>query len=260
MTLERFWRIVATAGCFTLFGLGGLFILCMAFPLLRLLVHPAAKRERHARALIRHAFRFFTNVMTTTGVISYEVRHVERLKRQHLLVVANHPSLIDVVLLIAQLDQPDCVIKPEILSNPFMLGPVRMCGFISSENGVQVIEDCVASVKKGNNLIIFPEGTRTRNEQLTRCETNRLQRGAANAAVRGALPLTPVTITVSEPMLTKQGRWYQAPQKRPHFILTVGEDIIPSEKTGEPALAARTLTRQLATFFSREIKLQCLTN
>ena len=260
MTIERLWRIVATAGCFTLFGLGGLFILCVVFPLLRLCVHPAANRERSARRVLQRTFRFFSWVMTLTGVISYEIRHPERLQRQHLLVVANHPSLIDVVLLIAHLKQADCVIKPEILSNPFMVGPVKMCGFISSAGGVEIIEDCVASVKKGNNLVIFPEGTRTRHEQLAQGITNSLQRGAANTAVRGELALTPVTITVTEPMLTKQGRWYQAPQQRPHFVLTVGDDITPPDMAHEPALAARLLTRQLAEFFSREIRLQCQTN
>ncbi len=71
MTIERLWRIVATAGCFTLFGLGGLFILCVVFPLLRLCVHPAANRERSARRVLQRTFRFFSWVMTLTGVISY---------------------------------------------------------------------------------------------------------------------------------------------------------------------------------------------
>ena len=255
--MERCWRIAATGFCFALFGLGGLAVLCLAFPLLRLLVWRRPLRQALARDIVSLSFLCFCKVMTTVGVISYEVRGLEKLQRRGLLVVANHPSLIDVVMLISLLRQPDCVVKAAAWRNPFMLGPVALCGFIRNQNGPQLIEDCIASVRRGNNLIIFPEGTRTRLEALLQRKTNPLQRGVANIAVQGRLPLTPVIITVSEPMLTKQQPWYRAPERRPHFVLNVLDDIdltalIPAGTA--PTLIARVLTRYLSDFFTRELK------
>ncbi|MDR2207498.1 MAG: 1-acyl-sn-glycerol-3-phosphate acyltransferase [Azoarcus sp.] len=254
---ERCWRIVATGFCFVMFGLGGLIILCLLFPLLRLLVWRRELRRTLARDILTLSFRFFCKLMTTVGVISYEVRGLEKLQRRGLFVVANHPSLIDVVMLVSLLRQPDCVVKASAWRNPFMLGPVSLCGFIRNQNGPQLIDDCIASVRNGSNLIVFPEGTRTRIEALLLRQVNPLQRGAANIAVRGNVPLTPVVITVSEPMLSKQQSWYQAPLRRPHFVLTVFDDMdtvdfVPADTA--PNLAARRVTEYLSDFFNRELK------
>jgi len=256
-SLERCWRIAATGFCFALFGLGGMIVLCLIFPLLWLLVWRQPLRQKLARDIVCLSFRFFCKVMTTVGVISYEVRGIEKLQRRGLLVVANHPSLIDVVMLISLLRQPDCVVKASAWRNPFMLGPVSLCGFIRNQDGPQLIENCIASVRCGSNLIIFPEGTRTRLDALRERQVNPLQRGAANISVRGRLPLTPVVITVTEPMLTKQQPWYQAPLRRPHFVLTVHDDIDPmsivSANTA-PTLMARVVAKHLSNFFNRELK------
>jgi len=256
-SLERCWRIAATGFCFALFGFGGMVVLCLVFPLLRLLVWRQERRQALARDIVHLSFRFFCKVMTTVGVISYEVRGLEKLQRRGLLVVANHPSLIDVVMLISLIRQPDCVVKASAWRNPFMLGPVSLCGFIRNQDGPQLIEDCIASVRGGSNLIIFPEGTRTRIEALLKRQVNPLQRGAVNIAVRGSLPLTPVVITVTEPMLTKEQPWYKAPLRRPHFVLNVHDDIdttnlVPPDTA--PTLMARVVAEHLSDFFNRELK------
>jgi 1-acyl-sn-glycerol-3-phosphate acyltransferase len=257
LSLERCWHIAATGFCFAVFGLGGLVVLCLLFPLLRLLVWRRSLRQTMARDIVSLSFWLFCRLMTGVGVTSYEVRGIEKLQRRGLLVVANHPSLIDVVMLISLLRQPDCVVKAAAWRNPFMLGPVSLCGFIRNQNGPQLIDDCIASVRSGSNLIIFPEGTRTRMEALHLRQVNPLQRGTANIAVRGNLPLTPVVITVSEPVLTKQQPWYQVPLRRPHFVLTVFDDLDPAHlvpANATPTLAARKVEEHLSDFFNRELK------
>ncbi|MDR2711189.1 MAG: 1-acyl-sn-glycerol-3-phosphate acyltransferase [Burkholderiales bacterium] len=256
-SLERCWRIAATGFCFAVFGLGGLIVLCLVFPLLRLFVWRRLLRQRLARDIVSASFWLFCKLMTIVGVISYEVRGLEKLQRRGLLVVANHPSLIDVVMLISLLRQPDCVVKAAAWRNPFMIGPISLCGFIRNQDGSQLIEDCIVSVCRGSNLIVFPEGTRTQIEALLQRQVNPLQRGAANIAVRGNLPMTPVVITVTEPMLTKQQPWYKAPRRRPHFVLNVLDDMAvahfaPADTT--PSLAARVVTEHLSDFFNRELK------
>jgi hypothetical protein len=41
------------------------------------------------------------------------------------MIIANHPSLIDVVFLIGLVRQANCVVKQSLWENPFTRGPVR---------------------------------------------------------------------------------------------------------------------------------------
>ncbi|MDR1351458.1 MAG: 1-acyl-sn-glycerol-3-phosphate acyltransferase [Zoogloeaceae bacterium] len=265
--MDRPFRIIATAFCFAVFGLGGLLILCFVFPCLRLVYADPQTSQRHARSIIHKTFKGFVRLMVVCGVIRYEVRHVEKLMRNGLLIVANHPSLIDVVLLIALIERPNCVVKASLRDNVFTRGPVRSAGFVVNTDGPQLVADCVTSARSGDNLIIFPEGTRSLEHNGA---LNPLKRGAANIALRGDLPLTPVVITVSEPMLGKGQGWRNAPRKRPHFILSVEDDMpmtryrfaLAADDTaaGEalPAASrmARVLSRDLSAFFAEKIRSQ----
>ncbi|MDQ8024140.1 MAG: lysophospholipid acyltransferase family protein [Moraxellaceae bacterium] len=254
--VDRPWRILATGFCFTVFGLGGLLMLLIVLPVLALVRDPQ-QRNRWARSLIHHSFRLFTRLMEIVGVISVEWRDIERLRRGGQLLLATHPSLIDVVLLISVVPRPDCVVKAALWDNPCMMGPLKIAGFIRNDGGPQLVEDCIASLRAGNTLVIFPEGTRSKPGQPMQ-----LQRGAANVAVRGERRLTPVLISSSEPMLTKGTPWWQVPQRRPHFVVEARaempiESLIPPER--EAALEARALTTALRDYFTEELKLHAST-
>lgn len=250
--LDHAWRTLATAFCFACFGIGSVIIGLVAFPVLILASPDKSVRARRAQALIHHTFRFFVGLMRTVGVISLEVRGAERLARDRQLVLANHPSLIDVVILISLLKQTNCIVKATLWRNPFTRGPILAAGYISNNGGSELVDDCIHALESGDNLVVFPEGTRTPLKG-----DMHLQRGAANIAVRAHCIVTPVTIHVSTPMLPKETPWYQVPPTRPHFTVTVRDDIDIGQfhaEHREPAMAARELTRWLHELFIRETK------
>lgn len=250
--LDRAWRVCATGLCFSSFGVGGLVLRVMVFPLLTVLLWSSARRQRVCKNVVHYAFRLFLWLMRSVGVIRYEVRHPERLRRQGLLIVANHPSLIDVVFLIALTRQADCVVRSGLAQNPFTRGPVRATGYVCNDSGAGMVDDCIASLRAGNNLVIFPEGTRTPLHGPLR-----LQRGAANVAVRGGFALTPVVIRCEPPTLTKGEKWYRVPARRPRYIIDVREDVSVAQMVPsglDDALAVRHLTQSLSEFFSREVR------
>jgi len=243
--LNRWWRVVATGFSFAAFGLGGLLLGGIVAPLLLLVVRHHQRRSALVRWVIHHLFRAFVAMMCGLGLCSVEVRHRERLRRSGLLILASHPSLIDVVILMALVRRADCIVKAGLLRNPFTRGPVRAAGFVCNDSGPSLIDDCVASVRAGNNLIVFPEGTRT----PAGASLGRLQRGAANLAVRGELPITPVRITCSQQMLGKADKWWRVPPAAGHFVIDVGEDMPIANHLaaeGAQALAARRLNDELA--------------
>lgn len=249
--LERLWRIVATGICFTVFGLGGVILRLAVFPLVRLFWRAGERRAAVTKTIVSHTLAVFVWFMRTMGVMSYSIVGREKLQRRGLLILANHPTLIDVVFLIALVRRPDCVVKASLARNPFTRGPVQSAGFVCNDAGAEaLIDGCIASVRAGNHLIIFPEGTRTPVQGPVR-----LQRGAANVAVRGRIDITPVTIRCSTPFLTKGEPWYRVPPRRPHVTITVQDDLLiqhfVASSEGE-ALAARRLTQHLSEYFFPE--------
>jgi 1-acyl-sn-glycerol-3-phosphate acyltransferase len=248
--LDYAWRVFATGLGFATFGLGGLALRLLYFPLLQLLVREPARQTRLARLAVHHTFRFFIEYMRLLGVLRYELKGVEKLSRSGLLILANHPTLIDVVFLIALVPNADCVVKASLANNPFTRGPVRATRYLCNDSGPGLIQDCIASVKAGNNLIIFPEGTRTPIHGPMQ-----LQRGAANIAVRGPCNITPVTIRCEPLSLSKGTPWWKVPERRMHFTICVEDDIPVSShdaEAGNAAKAARQLTTYLQGYFSRE--------
>jgi 1-acyl-sn-glycerol-3-phosphate acyltransferase len=242
---NRLWRIAATGFCFSVFGLGGLLLRLVVFPLFVLVVRRPARRAALARATIRRLFRLFVGLMCTLGVCSLEVAGRERLGRRGLLILANHPSLIDVVFLMSLVEHADCIVKGALERNPFTRGPVRAAGWVCNDSGPELIDDCVASLRAGSNLIIFPEGTRTPAGQAL----GKLQRGAANLAVRGGFAVTPVRIHNAPRMLAKGVPWWRVPVRKGHFRIEIGEDIAVDDHLADPgaqALAARRLNDELA--------------
>ncbi|MDR2851824.1 MAG: 1-acyl-sn-glycerol-3-phosphate acyltransferase [Burkholderiaceae bacterium] len=248
--LDPAWRTIATGISFAVFGMGGLLLRVLIFPPLQRCVRDPLRQRRIARRWVQRSFAVFIELMRRLGVLTWEVHHRERLQREGLLVLANHPTLLDVVFLVSLLPHTNCVVKSAAARNLFFRGPVRACGYIANDSRTGLIDDCIAAVRAGDNLIVFPEGTRSVPEQPLR-----LQRGAARIAVRGALNMTPVRIRCTPPTLTKGEKWYRVPRQRFHIRIEVAEDLpighfFDPENTAPESLIARQLTEYLTDYFS----------
>lgn len=245
----RLWRVLATAIAFTTFGLGGLLLGLLVLPMLSLFSRTPERRGRLARSLIGALFRLFVGWMRVLGLITYELHGIERLQRHGLLVLANHPTLIDVVFLIGWVPDANCVVKSTLANHPCTRGPVRATGYICNNSGADLLQTCVDKIKAGGNLIIFPEGTRTRPGLGLK-----MHRGAAQIALRGELDITPVHIGCEPLGLFKGQPWWRVAEHPLHFSIRVADDLLAapflSEAGGEPSLAARRLTEHLIRFFS----------
>lgn len=244
--IDRLWRRVATLLSFTLFGGGALVLTLCWFPLALLLFRSARRREWWVQRSIRSSFRLFLWLMSQLGVMSYRVQGAERLDGESgCLLVANHPSLLDYVLLAAVAPRCDCLVKASLWHNPVMGGVIRAAGYLPNAEGAALLPLCQQKLASGGLLLIFPEGTRTTPGQALQ-----LQRGAANIAVRCGADLRLVHIRCTPGTLTKQDRWYHIPPRRPHFEVMVGERVAvaPFLAEGEsPSVAARHLTHYLTT-------------
>lgn len=248
--LSFYWRLMATAIAYTTFGLGGVVIYAL-YPILHILPLTQAKKQHYGRRIIHLSFRFFIGLMNRLGIYSYEFHGAERLKKSGQLIVANHPSLIDVVFLLSRIPETNCIVRHGLANNPFTKGPIKTANFIVNSDPEQMIADCVATLNNGSSLVIFPEGTRTPDDK-----TMTFQKGSANIALRAGVPIRPVSIICRPPMLQKGVKWYKIPLKRPHFIIRVEEafSIQPHLDSDRPlTIKSRRLTRDLLTYFEQKL-------
>jgi len=250
--LDRGWRLFGTGLSFACFGLGGVLLSLSLFPLIRLTSpDPDTTRRRIQRAM-HYTFRLFVLEMSVLGVMSYEVQGRERLRRGGTLVVANHPSLIDVVLLIALMPEADCIVKQALWRNPFLRWPVAWADYTpNGDSAEQLVESAAAKLRAGRSLVVFPEGTRSRPGQPLA-----MQRGAARIALAAGAEVLPVTIVCEPPMLGKHQPWYRVPPRRGHWRMLVGEPLRAADfaPAGVPeALAARRLTEHFRNYFTHSV-------
>jgi len=251
------WRVGATGFSFASFGIGGVAIGGLIAPLVKLSTQNPGLRQQRTQKVIKHSFKGFTEMMVKLGIMTYEVEGLEKLQQsQQELVIANHPTLIDVVVLIGLMERANCVVKQTLWSNPFTKGPVQNAGYILNAGSEQFIQDCVSKLQQDRaaSLLIFPEGTRTaKGEQL-----NDFQRGAANIALRAGVPIRPVLITCTPSTLTKNEKWYHIPDRPFHIQVKVldairVEDVL-DDVTVNPK-NVRQLNQQLQWFFNQELSL-----
>ncbi|WP_299584916.1 lysophospholipid acyltransferase family protein [uncultured Microbulbifer sp.] len=247
---DYYWlRLLATATAFSLFGLGGLILRFILFPPLRIIYPDAEVRKRKARLIIHYAFRLFIGFMHKTGIYTYHFCDENKLREPGRLILANHPSLIDVVFLISRIPNANCIVKASLFQNPFMRGAVMTAGYIPNDDPERIIKLASKSLGRGESVVLFPEGTRS-----IPGKPFRFQRGAAYMALRSDTNPTLVTIRCNPPMLMKNIPWYSIPLSRPHFEFDITESrgLLKTVEKNESPLSARHVTQKLKEFYTEE--------
>ena len=250
--IDRAWRLFGTALCFSVFGLAGLVIGLILFPIMFVFMRNPATRQVAARKIISAAFGAFVWMIKSMGILSYRVEGAENLSfAPGRLIIANHPTLIDVVFLVSLLSQTDCVIKEAVMKNPFMASTVAAANYISNSEPQDLLNACAACIQSGSSLLLFPEGTRS---MVGRPFDFKL--GAAEVALRAGAEILPVVIECKPLFLTKNDPWYTVPQSRPHFTIRIMSPVsinqlVPGDL--DQRHARRALNESLLTLLSGEL-------
>ena len=133
--VDRAWRVVATGFAFAYIFFGGGLLAITLLPLLRLI--PGNQRLR-AQTIIHFAFRFYMALLQRLGLLRLEVVGGERLRRGGgSIVVANHPSLLDIVMLMSLIPRAQCIVKHQ-LWNHSLLGHLMRQARIKSSGAMSL--------------------------------------------------------------------------------------------------------------------------
>jgi len=224
-----------------LLWLGGMLLAGNA-AVLPLVATPRSFREPIVQRLISALFRLFLHGAERCGLMQLDLRGLDALNRQDgLVLVANHPSMIDVFLIVSRVRQAVCLMKASIGANILFGAGANLAGYVSNRQVDRMLRAASAATGPGRHLLVFPEGTRT-----TRQPVNPIKPGAALIAKRAGRPLQAIIILTNSPYLSKGWTLFRPPQFPLVYKATLGMRLRPS---GKSAATAKVLQR----YFEREI-------
>lgn len=250
-------RRLATGMGWAVFGLGALSLALTWFPCLNLFVHEKKKRIRLARRTISASFKLYFNFLKVIGTMNYDTGRVYELNNvKGAIIVANHPTILDYVFVASQMPEVDCLVKAELRENFFLRGVVKAADYLLNDTSDNLIEECRRRLQEGENILIFPEGTRTKPNKPIR-----LKRGVAQIALRCGCDIEVITIHCSDRWLDKSSEWYEIPKSKPTITLTKGptievEEYISRSMPDNYSLLARRLTKHLTNVLSKGLQQQ----
>lgn len=248
--LPRPLLLLCTGFLFLVFGLAGLLFYFPFGPWLRLRHKDPGERTRAARRIVCSWFGIFVKLCDRLGTVRVVVKNPEAFERPGQIFAPNHPSLIDVVVLLSLLPNGTTVVKKALLGNFFTRAPIRAAGYLANDLGAEALDRAREELASGASFVIFPEGTRTPHD-LKPGEAPRLHRGVAVLALETKTPLTPVRITAEPRWLTKEVAWWHLPET-PMTLTVEALPSLPVEPhlnryNGRIVLAARSLMRDCSS-------------
>lgn len=249
----QFAKILASGLLFLCLGFGGILFTLLIRPVLAILPGGEERRRRRATAMIHFFFRLFIIGLEGSRILKVHVNGLpEPETLRGTVIISNHPSWLDIVVIISLLPGVVCVVKEAVWRNPFFGSIVRSAGFVHNRDPEETLEAAATAIRKGLSLILFPEGTRTRPGAPLK-----FQRGAAHLALRTGAPILPLFVRVDPPLLQKGDRWYDVPLRTCQFMVSA-EEPIRSEyavpQTSSPSLRARQLTETLTAFYRQKLE------
>ena len=151
-------------------------------------------REESEKFIYNHAKKWARFTMKASK-LKVKVIGKENLLNETCLYVANHQSIVDIPLVIDCIDRPlGAVGKKELENVPLVSYWAKniRCVFLDRDNpreGLKAILEATENLKDGHSMLIFPEGTRSRDGKL-----NEFKKGSLKLATRANVPIVPITI------------------------------------------------------------------
>jgi len=240
------YRVLMKCFSFLFFGFTSIILVVFVLPPMRLFTHTREKFKKKARSFVSGSFRFFIGLMRFLKIVDIEVENRETYRRlSSKIIVANHPSLLDVVMLFSLIPNADCVVAGHLNHNGIVKGIVRQLYILNSQDFDNILKACDESLKYGNCIVIFPEGTRTpRNGNPV------VKKGAARIALSCGCGIIPLHIGGTDKYgLGKKDPWTAFnPRERYVYEIKMGKEIFPEKYMSLPKpVAARALTRDIAS-------------
>ncbi|HJV92039.1 MAG TPA: lysophospholipid acyltransferase family protein [Azonexus sp.] len=226
-------------------GLGSLAIICLGWLPFALIFNPLLSRsrgQRWGRYMIMDGFRTYLNVLSRFCACRFDLSALDQLRGEGpLILAANHPSLLDAVLIVSRLPNAVCVMKASLMDNILFGAAARLARYIRNNNPLEMILSAREELQGGAHLVIFPEGTRTAHFPVDACSPS-----TALIAGRTGIPVQTLLIEYSVPYLGKAWPLWKRPVLPLHCRIRLGRRFPAPANVG-------ALTGELESYFRAEL-------
>ena len=252
-TIRYIHRVFVKLFCFAFFGICSLILAILLFPIMHILSgFSEARFKRMVRKFNHQYFKFFVKISIILGAVRLTVENKEALQNiRSKVVIANHPSLFDVVILFSLVPNADCIVKGELIQNKFISLIIKNLYIPNNIPFEEQLEQAKKSMNEGNNLIIFPEGTRSKPG-----EPWEFKKGAARFALYSKNDVIPIFFGGNEKIgLRKHDKLLQFhPTEKYLYNLKVLAPISINEYIDMPMTKSATkLTHKMKEFLENEL-------
>ena len=197
---NRLWLTLVSLWVWLVFGTATLIML----PVM-LLLYAITVWKDPGRYLVGRAFRligvltFKINPLWTVRISGTKIEN----PRRPFVVVSNHESFADILLLCNLPWEMKWMSKVEILRIPYLGWMMKLAGDIpvdrgSRESAGKAMELCRRTLKNRVSVMIFPEGTRSTTDELLPFKD-----GAFRLAVKTGVPILPLALVGTRDALAK---------------------------------------------------------
>jgi 1-acyl-sn-glycerol-3-phosphate acyltransferase len=244
----RVWLAVGVMLGYLEFAMGCLALLVFSVWLSWCEERPERRTLRLRRGVSRMC-RWYLKFNSALGLIRFEYRHLRPLGPG--MIVANHPSLIDALLIIAEQPHVCCVLKGDLQRMQVFGQLIRQLDYVSNANPEQLLAEGSERLAGGETLLVFPEATRTKPGDMP---TFRL--GAAEMLIRSGATAYPIVLHKADSYLSKSRAWYRFPSRPMMWIVDI-DDAMHVTTSDQPREDRRRITGELQTYFRQRLVAGC---
>jgi 1-acyl-sn-glycerol-3-phosphate acyltransferase len=204
----------------------GLGVVSLAWNLVALALYPVMSRDAGlalGRRAISGVYRSFWRACRAVGLLEMDATAADVLRDERgLIVVSNHPCVLDALMLVSRLPRAACLMKASLMHNPFLGPGARLARYLPNDTAIGTIRACVKDLRHGGQLIMFPEGTRT-----TQHPVNPFQPGVTTIAKHAKAPIQVVFIDTDSPYLGKGWPIWKLPPFPMRMSVRIGPRLAP---------------------------------
>lgn len=194
--------------------------------------------ELHFQRLNNQFYRIFFRIVRATAPRQRMVIDEKITAIRSSVIVCNHLSYLDPLLLIALFRQQKTIVKSRFFGMPIFGWIITKSGYLpaSSEGPfarmmVSQMETMESYLKAGGNLFIFPEGTRSRDGKI-----GKLNKGALKIARMYKAPIYVLEIRNTDKLFTP-GKFFFNTRIKNNISVNIIDCIKPDYKIHPPSIA-----------------------
>lgn len=188
---------------FFVFGCGAVLLNFFVFPFIK-------NNKFLCSDIIHYAWKFFVNFMIMLGLFKLEIKKLSKIENK--IIVATHPSFIDIVILIALIPHSTCFVKKELAHNPILKNLVNSI-FITNEVDLDELKSkSKEMLDMGFNVIIFPSGIRHRRNEFPK-----IKKGASLVALNSNKNIIPIKFFTDYDFMFINQPFYEVGENRVTF-------------------------------------------